>query len=166
MVWANDDLVIQDFEDNKSLEENKWTFEGSSFDEEARNRFQEPNRGPHQHYRMSGHQGRRVLSSMSEKEIDAGTGRAVSPTFKVERNYINFLIGGGRYPGRAGLNLWVGDRLVRSATGRHSAVMKPVSFSVAEFKGREARVELVDRVANLWGHIFVDQIVQSDRPAS
>ena len=37
------------------------------------------------------------------------------------------------------------------------------AWDVAELKGAEAQIEIVDEVTGEWGHITVDQIVQSDR---
>ncbi len=48
---------------------------------------------------------------------DGARGRLTSPPFKVERKYIQFLIGGGGWPGKTCLNLLANGRVVRTATG-------------------------------------------------
>lgn len=166
---AADDILIADFEkaeprDKKAVEE-KWEFEGSSFLRAAKGQFSEANRDRNRHFTVSGAQGRMVLASVADRNIDSGTGHGLSPAFTIDRKYVKFRIAGGRYPGRTCLNLLVDGSVVRSATGDYSAVMKEVAFDVSPYLGRSARIEIVDREQQLWGHICVDNIVQSDEPA-
>ena len=65
------------------------------------------------------------------------------------------------------MNLVVDGKIVRSAAGPNtdpggSEMLEPASWDVAEFVGREATLVIVDQRKNGWGHICVDQIVQSD----
>jgi fructan beta-fructosidase len=99
---------------------------------------------------------------------DAATGTLTSPAFKVERKYINFLIGGGKFPGKTCINLLVDDKVVRTATGPNdqpggSEALDWHSWDVAELEGRSAVIRIVDDATGAWGHITVDHIVQSDR---
>src|SRR5262245_52252228 len=59
-----------------------------------------------------------VLSS--EIEGDKPQGTLTSPAFKIERAYIAFRIAGGNYERHTCLNLLVGGKIVRSATGWNS----------------------------------------------
>lgn len=169
-VPAAEDILIADFErvkpEDKKSPEKKWKFEGTSFVHAARGQFREVSRDRNRPFSFSGVQGTMVLASVADKDIDSGTGHGLSPEFTIERKYIKFLISGGRYPGRTCLNLLVDGSVVRSATGDYSATMKEAAFDVSKYLGKSARVEIVDREMRLWGHICVDNIVQSDNPAS
>src|SRR5437763_15110881 len=48
---------------------------------------------------------------------DKSTGSLASPTFKIERQRIQFLIGGGKQPGKTCMNLLLDGAIVRTATG-------------------------------------------------
>jgi fructan beta-fructosidase len=99
---------------------------------------------------------------------DRSTGTLTSPPFKVERKYINFLIGGGKYPGKTCINLLVDDKVVRTATGPNdrpggSEALDWHAWDVAGLEGKSAVIQIVDDAAGGWGHINIDHIVQSDR---
>jgi len=94
---------------------------------------------------------------------DAAIGTLTSPAFEVTRDYIQFLIGGGRHPGKTCIQLLVGDEVVRSATGKDAERLEWTTWDVADLKGQNARIRIVDSERGPWGHINVDQIVLSDR---
>jgi fructan beta-fructosidase len=99
---------------------------------------------------------------------DRATGTLTSPPLKIQRKYINFLIGGGKYPGKTCLNLLVDDQVVRTATGPNdrpggSEALDWHSWDVAELEGRSAVLQVVDDATGGWGHVTIDHIVQSDR---
>jgi sucrose-6-phosphate hydrolase SacC (GH32 family) len=100
----------------------------------------------------------------SELEGDEPTGTLTSPQFKIERAYISFLIAGGGYEHHTCLNLLVGGKVVRSATGWNSDRLTPVSWDVRAFSSKEAQLQLVDQASGRWGHLNVDEILQTDRP--
>ena len=83
------------------------------------------------------------------------------------RPYLNFLIGGGKYAGRTCMELLVDGKAVRAATGPNdrpggSERLDWASWDVAEFLGKTATLRITDSHTGGWGHINVDQIVQSD----
>jgi len=104
----------------------------------------------------------RVISS--QMEGDGPTGTITSPPFKIARKYISFLISGGDYERDTCLNLLVNGKIVKSATGWKSDRLAPASWDVRKFMGQTAQVQIVDEAGGDWGHINVDQIVQTDKP--
>lgn len=100
----------------------------------------------------------------SEIDGDKPQGTLTSPPFRIERDYVSFLIGGGDYERYTCLDLIVDGKVVRSATGRRSDVLAPQSWDVRAWRGKEAHLEVIDRASGDWGHINVDRIVQTDRP--
>ncbi|MFB6152284.1 MAG: glycoside hydrolase family 32 protein [Haloarculaceae archaeon] len=96
---------------------------------------------------------------------DGPTGTLTSPEFEIERDYVNFLVGGGLHPGRTKVTLVVDGKIVRSTTGHNSEFLRQESWDVSEFTGRTARIKLVDEHTGGWGHILADYFVQSDEQA-
>jgi fructan beta-fructosidase len=103
-------------------------------------------------------------AASSEIEGDTPTGTLTSPTFKIQRKYISFLVAGGDYERDTCVNLLVGGKVVRSATGWRSDRLVPVSWDVSSWAGQTAQVQLVDHATGDWGHINVARIVQTDVP--
>jgi fructan beta-fructosidase len=64
------------------------------------------------------------------------------------------------------VNLVVDGQVVRSATGANSEVLDWASWNVAEFKGRQASIRVVDNNRFGWGHILADEFVASHQPAT
>ena len=95
---------------------------------------------------------------------DAPQGTATSKPFPIERRYIGFLIGGGDKAEKTCINLRVGGKVVRTATGKNRELLEPASWNVADLKGKQAVIEIVDRSSEPWGHINIDQIIFSDAP--
>ena len=100
----------------------------------------------------------------SEIEGDAPQGTLTSPAFKIERDYISFRIAGGNYERHTSLNLLVGGKIVRSATGWNSDRFVVASWDVRPWAGQQAQMQIVDEASGTWGHLNVDHIVQTDRP--
>lgn len=94
---------------------------------------------------------------------DGLTGRLVSPEFTVTASHIHFLIGGGEFPTKTCVQLLLEGKPVRSATGRRDEALQWASWDVSEFRGKPARIEIVDESTAPWGHVNIDQIVMADR---
>jgi fructan beta-fructosidase len=154
---AEPDILIADFE---GKDYGAWKTTGDAFGPG-------PARGtlPHQ-MEVSGFEGQGLVNSYFQG--DKTTGTLTSPPLKIARRYINFLIGGGMHPGRTCINLLVGGKVVRTATGPNdrpggSERLDWHSWDLAEFAGQEAVIQIVDQETGGWGHINIDHIVQSDQ---
>jgi fructan beta-fructosidase len=153
---AAPDLLVADFEGPTYGD---WKAEGEAFGPG-------PAQGtlPNQ-MAVSGYLGHGLVNSFYHG--DDTTGRLTSPPLKIERPYLNFLIGGGMHPGEACIDLLIDGQVVRTATGPNdkpggSERLGWWTWDVAEFAGRTAVIRIVDRRTGGWGHINIDQIVQSD----
>ncbi len=151
------DRVIADFEGTTYA---PWIAEGTAFGPG-------PARGalPGQ-MAVTGFEGKGLVNSFAGG--DDSTGTLTSPPFAIERRSLNFLIGGGKYPGETCLDLVVDGSVARTATGPNdrpggSERLDWASWDVGDLVGKSAVLRVVDRRKGGWGHINVDQIVQSDR---
>lgn len=151
------DLLIADFE---SPTYGSWEVRGRAFGPG-------PAAGtlPNQ-MRVSGFKGRRLVNSYHGG--DDTEGELLSPPFRIERPWINLLVGGGGWPGETCVDLLVDGAVVRTATGPNtkpggSEALEWRSWDVREWIGRLARIRIVDHRRGGWGHINVDHIVQSTR---
>ena len=117
--------------------------------------------------RVNGFAGERLASSYHGG--DGSKGMLISPPFKVERDHLNFLVGGGGFAGETVVQLLVGDAIARSATGPNtrpggSENLRPATWDLTDLRGVTVRLRLVDARTGGWGHISADQFVLSDVP--
>src|SRR5262249_48681335 len=95
---------------------------------------------------------------------DQSTGTLTSPEFTVRRPYVHFRIGGGNHPGKTCINLLVGGKVVRTATGKNLEKLEWDYWQVTDLTGKKARIEIVDKEKGPWGHINIDDIRFGDTP--
>ena len=101
---------------------------------------------------------------------DASTGTITSPTFTIDSNYIDLLVGGGNHPYTA-----TGTDADRGQPGRRrqgrqppppGRTARPELGGVERrraCRGKQAQIEIVDNNTGGWGHIIVDHIMFSAR---
>ncbi len=155
---ALDDIVIADFE---GADYGDWKVFGKSFGN-APAKGTLPNQMP-----VTGFEGKGLVNSF--KPDDQAIGRLCSPEFVIERPFITFLIGGGESKRSLCLNLRVNRNIVRTVTGTQrnqggSEALHWGQWDVSDLAGQSATIEIVDQHDGGWGHITVDQIVQTDQP--
>ncbi|MBP3959012.1 GH32 C-terminal domain-containing protein [Gemmata sp. G18] len=151
------DILVADFEGETYA--NGWKTTGTAFGKG-------PARGtlPNQ-MNVTGFLGKGLVNSFAGG--DDSTGTLTSPEITIDRKYINFLIGGGKHPGKTCINLLVDGKAVRTATGPNgqaggSEHLDWHTWDVSDLAGKKAVIEIVDEQKGGWGHINIDHIVQSD----
>lgn len=115
---------------------------------------------------VSGYEGKGLVNSYYKG--DGSTGTLTSAPFTVQRKYVNFLIGGGKHPGQTCVNLVVDGKVVRTATGPNdrpggSERLDWQAWDVGDLIGKQATLQIVDQATGGWGHLNIDQIVQSNQ---
>jgi len=156
------DIVFDDFERDGYGD---WTVTGTAFGSGP----VETSKVPQYQGDLGGH-GTRVVNSHASapgatvEARDAATGTLTSRRFQIERDYINFLIGGGAHQSKTCVNLVVEGTTVLSATGRDENRMHPMSWNVRRWAGKSGRLEVVDQQTGPWGNIGFDNVVFSDHP--
>jgi sucrose-6-phosphate hydrolase SacC (GH32 family) len=154
---AADDILIADFE---GKDYGAWKITGEAFGPgPARGTL--PGQMP-----VTGYKGQGLVNTFYKG--DRSTGTLTSPEFLIARKYLTFLIGGGKDPERLALQLLVGGRVVRSATGPNdrpggSEELAPGFWDIREFAGMQGTIRIVDDATGGWGHINVDHLVLTDR---
>ena len=153
---AQEDLLIADFE---GKDYGEWKVAGEAFGPGPAHGTLEDQ------MKVTGFEGKGLVNSFYQG--DKTTGTLTSPPFEIERKFINFLIGGGKYPGQTCMNLLVDGKVVRTATGPNdqsggSEELDRHGWDVSELLGKKAQIQIVDQRSGGWGHINVDHIVQSN----
>lgn len=151
-----DNIVIADFEGDTYGD---WKVEGDAFGK-GPSKQASPGQQPIEGYKGSG-----FANSYNEQGDDA-RGVLTSPSFKIEKDYINFLIGGGKSVDTYIELIVDGKSVLRSTSLFESETLQPLSWDVKPYKGKDAIIKIVDLQRGPWGHIVVDQIEQSNTASS
>lgn len=158
-AWGADqpDILVADFEGD---DYGDWIATGEAFGSgPARGTL--PGQMP-----VKGFEGRGLVNSFYRG--DGTTGTLTSPPLVIRRRFLNFLIGGGGHADETCVNLLCDGRVVRTATGPNTAPggseqLQWHTWDVGELIGKSVVVQIVDRHTGGWGHINVDQFVQSQQ---
>lgn len=93
---------------------------------------------------------------------DGTTGKLSSPVFRIEKRYVNFLVGGGAGADRQIRILVDGETVAFATSLQNQEHLRWMGLDLAEWIGSDAHIEIVDEATGGWGHILLDQIVFSD----
>jgi hypothetical protein len=154
------DIVIDDFESGTFA---AWVGEGDAFAA-----------GPIRVSQLASYQGKvgsrgdflvnthNVRGPSGVLHNDKWTGTLTSKPFKIERNTIVMLVGGGAHKDKTCVDLLIAGQRVLSATGRNNNQMFEVRWDVQKWLGQSAQLRIVDQITGGWGNISVDHIVQAN----
>jgi fructan beta-fructosidase len=154
---SSKDILIADFE---SETYGSWVATGTAFGTgPAKGTL--PNQMP-----VTGFQGDRLVNSYYGGDDSVGT--LTSPPFKVERKFLQFLVGGGGWEERTCMNLLANGMVVRTVTGANTApggteALSPHQWDISDLMGQTVVLQIVDNAQGGWGHINIDHIVQTDQ---
>ncbi len=109
--------------------------------------------------------GSRFAASYAEgaEARGASKGRLVSQPFTIDRDYLHFLVAGGRDRNRTAVRLLIDGQTIHAAAGRRDDTFRPDRFDLRDHQGREARIELADQGTRNGEFIAADHFVFSDR---
>ncbi|MDQ8180329.1 GH116 family glycosyl-hydrolase [Pelagicoccus sp. SDUM812005] len=154
------DILFEDFEDGYA----GWTRSGRAFGHEGK---------PYYNYwdsyirHLGGERladSRRYDGEGPELKQGEPTGSLVSQPFLVERKYIRANTGGYTDPQSVGIRAVVDGKTVDAAGGSSTSSLKPVWLDLRAYQGKEAHIEIYDKLSNTWGtYISVDDITFTDR---
>lgn len=146
-------ILIEDFE---SQTYRTWTATGDAF---GRYPYLVPT-NVLKEWGNEGFEGNFMISSYVNG--DKGTGTLISPTFRIERKYLNFLISGGFED--VYVTLLVDGKEVFREMGLKNRKMSWVSKDLSAYKGKLAQIKIVDNSVTGWGFIDADYFCLSDNP--
>jgi len=107
-------------------------------------------------FEIDNYQGDVLLASDRE-----GTGVLRFPKMVIRGDYIGFLLGGAKDNPHVQVRLFVEDQLVRSATGTGSDRLQFVTWRVDQWKGKSARLALVDDSPT--GRLLFDMFYEAEK---
>lgn len=152
---SSGDLLIDDFESGTFAQ---WKVEGDAFgDKPATGAYagQQP---------VSGFEGKYLANSFNNG--DDSRGALTSKNFTIERDYINFLVGGGTADDLYAELIVEGKSIYRSRSLFESETLQWMSWDVKQYRGKQAQIRIVDNQRGGWGHILIDQIEQGNKQKS
>ncbi len=140
-----------------------WTLTGDAFKEQ-------PIRGdsvrPRRPDMRSGHLGEWWVGGYEGRVKDAGTGRATSPVFRLDRPFLSFLVAGGAWPETRVDVIRISDgRVLATSRGHETEELAPAVHDLTEHVGALLQVVLVDERKGHWAHINFDHLrLHATRP--
>ena len=155
------DILFEDFE---KLGYIGWTVKGLAFGEGPRTQANLPGNQGDVGARGKGFVNSHSYTIRGKVHIgDKFVGSMLSSRFKIERRFINLLVGGGAHKGATCVDLIIDGKPVASVLGPNNNRMVARSIDVSGWIGDKAQIRILDNEKGGWGNIGADHIVFSDR---
>ena len=135
--------VLFDFE--KDWATLGWTLEGSAFGDAPMTNQQHGSRGI---------VGRRYAASFYGH--DGALGKAISPEFPIDKDYLHFKVAGGSEKEILGVHLLVDGESVYQEVGKKNNDLEWRTWNIKEYRGKKGKIKLVDESKGGWGFISAD----------
>ncbi len=157
---GDEPIVFADFEDGTY---GKWLSTGTAFGKrpvtlETKADYQKDIRQRGKYF-VNSHNVRKDSAKGDLPLGDDQLGTLTSPLFRIQRDYVTFLIGGGSFKKETCVNLLIDGKAVLSAIGRSNNTMAETVWDVRKWKGTEARLQVVDKRKGSWGNVGMDHVV-------
>ena len=110
---------------------------------------------------VSGFVGNQLLNSF-DAAGDGLVGIIESPEFEINRDYLKFLVGGGSLLEQTSVNLVVDGKITLSVAGNQTENLNEIIWDLRAYKGKKAKIRVLDLDIYPWGHILADQFVLTD----
>ena len=141
--------VLFDFE--KDWVSLGWSLEGSAFGDAPMT---------NQHHGSRGIVGKRYAASFYGQ--DGALGKATSPKFLIEKNYLHFKVAGGSEKEILGVHLVVDGKSVYQEVGKKNNDLEWRTWNIKKYRGKKGQIKLIDKSKGGWGFISADHFVLSD----
>jgi endoglucanase Acf2 len=89
-------------------------------------------------------------------------GTLTSPTFTIQKHYLQLLVGGGADTNNDAVKLVIGTNIIYSAAGNQSGTLFWNTWDVSAYLGQTAQIEVVDTTSASWGFVLCSWIVATD----
>jgi endoglucanase Acf2 len=93
---------------------------------------------------------------------DSYQGTLASPTFTIQKHYIQLLVGGGNDLTNDAVWLVISNQVVYRAAGQNSGALNWNTWDVSTYAGQTAQIKIVDTTGGGWGHVMCSWIVVTD----
>ena len=149
-------IIFEDFENGYG----KWTAKGDAFGDRPLSEKYKT------HHSVTNFKGKQYVCSYHPHQAkgnpDDRKGTLTSPEFIINSKNISFLVAGGKHVKKTCVNLSIDGKDVLSQTGFNNYDLREISWDVQKWKGKKARITLVDDQKGGWGHITADRFIFND----